>query len=125
MSNTESDGLVLGSPGSHLTEFDFINAITGGGGPDKTSYRLPEFVSSFLLVKDLELETFNTKPEHFSSLVAGRGHTKAIFCFKLDGSKFESKSRFHKTASGMKIKVPGAQLIGYYMQKIPKFPVGR
>ena len=130
VSNSEDGSRVLGSPGSHLTEYQFINAISGGGGPDTTTYRLPEFVSSFLLVKDLELEISNMKSQKsfFRAFVKSdtvkRGFSNNFY-FGTSTSDSSSHSRVYKTANGMKIKVAGAQLIGYYMQKIPKFPLGR
>ena len=113
-----------------MTEKDFINAMTGGDGPDDIIYRLPEYATSFLLAKDIELEISNVQESfvrttlHLSSKANAKGN---IFFFKIDASYSQSSSaartRFHRIANGMKIKIPGSQLIGYYTQKLPKFPL--
>ena len=120
---------MLGSPGKGLSEIDFINAITGGDGPDKTIYRLPEYVTSFLLSRDIELEFSNVKRRSFRDTVSTFTHHSAyasFFCFSASFSStkstYNSKSSVHRTANGMVIKIPGAQVIGYYTQKLPKFP---
>ena len=130
MTSTDGYKLTLGAPGSHLTEEDFMNAMTGGDGPDDILYRLPEYVTSFLLAKEIELEISNVQESFVSTLLHLSLQANAnvnIGVFKLGASYSLStgaaRTRFHRTANGMKIKVPGAQVIGYYTQKLPKFPV--
>ena len=130
VTNTDGYQLTLGAPGSHLTEADFINAMTGGDGPDDILYRLPEYATSFLLAKDIELEISNVQEKFVRTVLHMSTQPNAnlnIFFFKLGGSYSGSttaaRSRFYRTANGMKIKIPGAQVIGYYTQKLPKFPI--
>ena len=130
LANTDNNGKVLGSPGSHLSEADFINAISGGDGPDDVSYRLPEFVTSFLLAKDIEMEIKSKSSALFQSVVQSTHSTHSGGNFLVFSSSHStqdeqrsSRTRVHKTSTGMKIKIPGAQVIGYYTQKIPKFPL--
>ena len=122
-----------------MTEYEFINAITGGKGADDTSYRLPEFVTAFLLAKDIELEVSNIRHTVIRQVLEGslEGDVSAQFfalpflvpfgggSFDHSSSGTDARSRVHRTANGIKIKIPGAQLIAYYTQKIPKFPLGR
>ena len=132
MTNTDGNRLTLGAPGSHLTEIEFIKAMTSGDGdgPNEVYYRLPEYVTSFLLAKEIELELSNinenTARTYLDYSIKGRGEGNFLF-FGFKGSVTSqgstSRTRFYRTANGMKIKVPGAQVIGYYTQKLPKFPV--
>lgn len=122
---------MLGAPGKSLSEKEFVQAITAGdgAGPDDVIYRLPEFVTSFLIAKDVELEFSNVNRRTFretvSSFTRHSGHA-SFLCFSSSFSyskgNYKSKSRLHRTANGMLIKIPGAQVIGYYTQKLPRFP---
>lgn len=122
---------MYGAPGKSLSEKDFIEAITVGDGdkPDDTIYRLPEYVTSFLIARDVELEFSNVNRKTFretvSSFTHHSGHA-SFLCFSssfsYSNSEHKSKSKIHRTANGMLIKIPGAQVIGYYTQKLPKFP---
>ena len=123
--NTPNNIRVLGAPGKELSEKAFIAAIT----KEDIIYRLPEYVTSFLLARDMEMEfseldgkafrdtvsTFTSETESKTRLLSSSTNTKT-------SSNYESKSKVHRTASGMKIKIAGAQVIGYYTQKLPKFP---
>ena len=125
--NTPDGSRMLGAPGKQLSEKEFIAAITS----EEDIYRLPEYVTSFLLARDVELEFSNLDSEAFH-------HTVATFTQETETSNFlfvqtsktktssskESTSKVHRTATGMKIKIAGAQVIGYYTQKLPKFPAG-
>ena len=120
-----------GAPGKTLSEKEFIDAITAGDGAraDQVIYRLPEYVTSFLIAKDVELEFSNVNRKTFretmSSFTRHSGHA-SFLCFSssfsYSKSDSKSKSRLHRTANGMLIKIPGAQVIGYYTQKLPRFP---
>ena len=128
--NTESGGTLLGSPGKGLySEIDFINKIKGNVDNGDTIYQLPEYVTSFLLARDFELEFSNIAQSTFHRTVSTFTHTSAhasFFCFSASfsssSSNYKSRSSVHRTANGMKIKMPGAQIIGYYTQILPKFP---
>ena len=134
MANTESGQRVLGSPGPHLTETDFINAASGGDGPDDFIYRLPEYVTSFLLAKDIELEITSKSANIFRSFMKETSYSHSsssmnFLVFSVGGSvvssksSSEAKSRVHRTANGFKLQIPGAQVIGYYTRVLPKFPL--
>ena len=125
---------MLGSPGPHLTEADFINAASGGDGPDDFIYRLPEYVTSFLLAKEIELEISSGSGNFFRTFMRETSYHrfsaalnvlffKAGFSAESPQASSEAKTRIHRTANGLKIKIPGAQLIGYYTRVLPKFPL--
>lgn len=134
MANSESGQRVLGSPGPHLTEADFINAASGGDGPDDFIYRLPEYVTSFLLAKDIELEISSKSKTLFRSFMRqtslNRYTTERNYLVFKTSVTVESRhssskvvTRVHRTADGFKLKIPGAQVIGYYTRVLPKFPL--
>lgn len=129
LSNTESGGKLLGSPGKGYSEIDFINEINGDAEKRDTMYQLPEYVTSFLLARDIELEFSKINSQTLQETVSTFSHTSAhasFLCFSASfsssSSNYKSRSSVHRTANGMKIKMPGAQIIGYYTQILPKFP---
>ena len=130
--NSPSGAKVLGAPGKSLPEKDFIAAVNAGdGGVDDIVYRLPEYVTSFLLARDTELEFSNLNRKAFRDTVSTftkETHTTQYFFYKSTKTKTRSShtstSKVHRTANGMKIMIPGAQVIGYYTQKLPQFPAG-
>ena len=120
---------MLGSPGRAYSEIEFINEINGKAERRDTIYQLPEYVTSFLLASDIELEFSNINRKTFSETVSIFSHTSvhaSYYCFSASFSSssgnYKSRSSVHRTANGMKIKMPGAQIIGYYTQILPKFP---
>ena len=123
----------LGAPGRYLTEKEFINAMLAGDKPGDVVYRLPEYVTSFLLAKDIDFEISNTHKSFFDTFMESTADAsasgKALFFFKASVSEFsntkDARTRLYKTANGMKIKIPGAQMIGYYTQKLPMFPINQ
>ena len=126
--NTESGGKVLGSPGRGSSEIDFINKINADSTGD-TIYQLPEYVTSFLLAREVELEFSNINRRTFRDTVSTFTRHSAhasFFCFSASFSStrqnYQSRSSVHRTANGMTITMPGAQVIGYYTQILPKFP---
>ena len=127
--NTEGGGKVLGSPGRGHSETEFINLINGDSSKTDTIYQLPEYVTSFLLARDVELEFSNVNRRSFRDTVSTFTRHSArvsFFCFSASfsstSSNYKSRSSVHRTANGMSIKMPGAQVIGYYTQILPKFP---
>ena len=118
---------MFGAPGQGLSEKQFVEAITN----EETIYRLPEYVTSFLLARDIEMEFSNLDSKAFRdtvSLFTKETETLNIFWYSKEKTKTsgrtQSKSKVHRTTSGLKIKIAGAQVIGYYTQKLPKFPAG-
>lgn len=120
---------MLGSPGKGFSEIEFINKINGDSSGTDTIYQLPEYVTSFLLAREVELEFSNINRRAFRDTVSTFTHHSAhanFFCFSASfsstRSNYQSRSSVHRTANGMTIKMPGAQVIGYYTQILPKFP---
>ena len=121
-------GKTYASPGKALTETDFVNAISGGEGGRQ--YRLPEYVTSFLLARDVELEfsgvdanTVRDTLDEYSHSSGSGGFLFFRASASVTKSNHWSQVTAHRTANGMRIKIPGTQLIGYYTQKLPRFPL--
>ena len=114
------------SPGRELTETQFYDEVTS----DQTHYKLPEYTTGFLLARNIELEFKKLDSETVSSFMSEMSHTGGsggFLFFHAGASVTKTKQTSHvqvqKTASGMKIKIPGAQVIGYYTETLPRFPI--
>ncbi len=96
---------------------------------EKANYMLPEFVSAFLLAKDIEMEfsgvDSSTKSHTLEQSASGKLSGRYL-CFSASASfdygSSESSLQTESTASGLKIKIPGAQVVGYYTTLLPCFP---
>ena len=113
------------SPGRELSEADFYKSLVG----DRYLYKLPEYPTSFLLGRNIELEFSGLDSSVVTSTMNEMSHTSGgggFLFFHASASVTKSKStssvNIQRTADGMKIKVPGAQLMGYYTQVVPRFP---
>jgi hypothetical protein len=107
-------------------------------------YRLPQYVTGFLLARDVEMEfrglnqqttqsiirsSYQSYSSSSSSSYSG-GWGPFSFASSSDySSSFSSSRRYSAsfqasaTTSGLKIRIPGSQVIGYYTQVVPKFPI--
>lgn len=109
------------SPGPMLEE-DFNNL-------NHSQYLLYQYPTAFLLAKDVTMEfsglDANVKQQALSTSFgsSARGGW-GPFGFKAgaSGSTSSNNLRASSTADGLKIEIPGAQLIGYYCDVVPKFP---
>jgi len=112
------------SPGRELSEVEFFNSLT----KDELLYKLPEYPTSFLLGRNIEMEFTGLDSKVVTSTMNEMSHTSGsggFLFFHAGASVTKSKStssvNIQKTADGMKIKIPGAQLMGYYTQVMPHF----
>ena len=130
VSQVEDDGkghTTFASPGIGMSEENFIHEILGENG---RQYRLPEYVTSFLLARDVELEFSGVDASTVRDTLDQYSHTSGSggFLFfhahaSVTKNSHWSQVTAERTANGMTIKIPGTQLIGYYTQKVPKFPL--
>ena len=130
MEENEEGSKTYASPGKGMTEAQFVQAISGGDGPHAPQYRLPEYVTSFLLARDIELEFSGVDSSTIRDTLDEYSHTSGSggFLFfrasaSVTKSNHWSQVTTRRTANGMAIKIPGTQLIGYYTEKVPKFPL--
>jgi hypothetical protein len=100
-------------------------------------YVMPEYVTSFLMARNVRLQfsgvdtnSVNRAMQFMFGLSTGGSGTLVLegvpLVFGADariGFQFGRKTMTaHRTANGMIIEIPGAQVIGYYTQVMPQFP---
>ena len=120
----KTDSLV--SPG-FMPEKDFFNEIKGTSGAFK--YLLSQYPTAFLLAKDVSMEfsglDASTKQSALTVSVGVSvkgGWGPVSFGGSTSASGSSSQMQASSTADGLKIDIPGAQIIGYYCDVVPKFP---
>ena len=91
---------------------------------------MPEYVTGFLLARNVKLQfsELNQKSaNHLTQLMVGASFSASFGAFSLsaavDKNKIKQKMTADRTANGMVINIPGAQIIGYYTTVLPKFPI--
>ena len=115
------------SPGPFETDADFVSS------QKTTTYRLPQYITGLLLCRNLTLEFEDVQGQQYSSysyaliaasLDVGADVNWGIFKLSARYARSSQKSSFEasKTATGLRIRVPGVQMIGYYTEVTPKFP---
>ena len=109
-----------------MSEKEFFKTIDTDKPPQ---YKLPEYPTSFLLGRNIEMEFSGLDSKVVTSTMNEMSHTSGgggFLFFHAGASVTKTKStssvNIQKTANGMKIKIPGAQLMGYYTQVVPRFP---
>ena len=103
---------------------------------------MPQYITAFVLCRNIELEFTGVDKATSSSVMrssrassssggsssggwgpfgfSGRGdYSSAADYRSSSGSSFAAST----TTSGMKIKIPGVQIIGYFNQVVKKFPI--
>ena len=110
------------SPG-YMVEQKFYDEVM------KNKYLLYQYPTAFLMAKEVTLEfsglDASTKSTALSTSVgvAAKGSYGPItFGGSTSMSGSHSSMRASSTANGLKVEIPGAQLIGYYCDIVPKFP---
>ena len=105
-----------------MLEEDFNNL-------NHSQYLLYQYPTAFLLAKDVAMEfsglDANVKQQALSTSFGGSakgGWGPFNFKAEASGSTSSNNLRASSTADGLKIEIPGAQLIGYYCDVVPKFP---
>ena len=123
----DEDALVSPGPVSG-GEDKFINAVT------TTNYLLPEYVTGLLLSRNIGIEfkgisaSEATHAVHVSSTTkfsvsGGFAFWKARASGSFSNSRSEKTFSSESTSDGIRITIPGAQIIGYYTSVVPEFPI--
>ena len=121
------------SPGPFATDQKFVTAAQDS----QHNYRIPHYLTGLLLARNLNLEFSGMDRQSSYNFVATSLSTRGklgwgpITVFQGRASKPNSydrntqDSRFEATSTetGLRVRVPGVQLIGYYTQVTPKFPI--
>ena len=121
------------SPGQLPGEDKFIKAITEPGA----NYLLPEYVTGILLSRNVEIvfrgisasqsshalhvatrAKFNLKGSRGFGFWRARGKISGKYSSSNSTRTFSAES----TSDGLRITIPGAQIIGYYTKVLPQFP---
>lgn len=116
------------SPGP-LSEAEFVREVKSSYGTTNPSYLLPQYVTGLLLSRNVEVE-FTTSDASTSahavrvassaSVSGGIGPWRASFSYS--GGRSRRTMNFASTSTGLRVTIPGAQVIGYYTQVVPRFP---
>ena len=110
------------SPGS-MVEETFFKEVA------KQNYLLYQYPTAFLMAKEVTMEfsglDASTKQSALSASVgvAAKGsYGPFTFGGSTSTAGSHSSMKASSTANGLKIDIPGAQLIGYYCDVVPEFP---
>lgn len=132
-SQLQRDAEAKVSPGP-LPEADFID--TAG------RFKLPQYVTGFLLARGIEMQ-FDGVNKESSRVIMAASQVSSSTSYSGSGgwgpfsfsgkseyasqsqSKIRSSASFQasSSATGLKIKIPGVQIIGYFTQVVNKFPI--
>ena len=124
-SETRKTAYVSPPPSTEAELADIIN------GKDDNIYVMPEYVTSFLLSRNVKLEfsdldskTVSTAMQVIAGISGGLNLPGLPFGFnsRLSSHAGWKHMTADRTVDGMVIHIPGAQLIGYYTQVMPQFP---
>ena len=114
------------SPGPSSTDKDFVERVQD---PTK-NYVLPQYVTGLLLARKVVLEFSGlSKVEQYKfvgkSTVTSFGFGWGFFNLNVGIGKKKIKASFEAlvTESGLRVSIPGVQLIGYYTEVTPEFPI--
>ena len=117
------------SPGPKNTDKEFVKAVQDST-KEGQHYRIPQYITGLLLARNLDMEISGLNQQSSrsmvaSSMTAGLSVGYGPFSLSSSFSKSSQKSSFQasSTATGLQIKAPGAQVIGYYTEVVPQFPV--
>lgn len=90
---------------------------------------MPEYVTSFVMARKVKLQFSGLDSKSISKGVqtmAGASVTGSYSIFSFSSSVGVQKGKqsvtADRTANGMVIHIPGAQIVGYYTQVMPMFP---
>lgn len=124
----QSESVAFVSPGQGLTESILLDTLT----QSNVRYKLPEYTTGFLMARKIELVFSGLDADTVTSTMSSMSHTSSgvgFLCFHASASVTKTKDTSHvsvkRTANGMSISIPGAQVIGYYTQVMPKFPLNQ
>ena len=117
------------SPGHIEGEAKFINEITRRDA----NYLLPEYVTGLLLSRNVNIELTGIDQSNAghaiytasrSSFSGGGsfGFWRARVSASFSNSRSSRTYSMEASSNGLRISLPGAQVIGYYTQVMPKFP---
>ena len=116
------------SPGP-MQEDLFVQELTG----KNRGYLLPQYATGLLLARNVVIEfALNSASDSYhavrsathSSVSGGFsiGFFSASASVSYGSNRQEYKAKVETSATGIRVEIPGVQLIGYYTQVVPLFP---
>ena len=91
---------------------------------------MPEYVTGFLLARNVKLQFSGVdarSTSHLTQLTVSANFHASYKGFAMAGAvgvnHKKQSSTVDRTANGMIINIPGAQVIGYYTTVLPMFPL--
>ena len=120
----QADNILL-SPGEDLPEKDFVKKAT-----DRNKYLLPHYSIGLLLSRNVTVEFSELSSSAVYHAIQQSSSFSAGFSvgFWASGSASGSwgssstHTKVEASETGMRVAIPGAQVIGYYTQNVPLFP---
>lgn len=118
---------ILVSPGPGENDEEYSKTVTDA--LEVNPYHIPQYITGLLLCRNLTLEFGGLDQTSSYKFVATSMSTSVSvgygpFSLSASYSRSNQKSSFEasSTATGLRIRVPGVQMIGYYTEVPPKFP---
>ena len=115
------------SPG-YMKERDFYDEVTKNT-TDWPPYLLYQYPTAFLLARDITMDFIGLSNEaKLAALISSSGpsfqgnYGPISFGGSVSASGSYNHMQVLSTPNGVKVYIPGAQIIGYYCDVIPKFP---
>ena len=116
------------SPGPFATDRQFVTTAQD----KRSNYHIPHYLTGLLLARNVDLEFSGMNRQSSYRFVATSLSTRSRFGWgpfsvstsynrNTQSSRFEATS----TETGIRVRIPGVQLIGYYTQVTPEFPISR
>ena len=108
-----------------MPEKEFVSKAS-----DRSRYYLPHYASGLLLSRNVEVQfhelssstVYQAIQQSTFSTELSAGGFWSSFSSSASGSKSETFAKVESSDTGLRIKIPGVQVIGYYTQNIPLFP---
>lgn len=116
------------SPG-YMREIDFYSEVTKESPDGSPAYMLYQYPTAFLLAKDISMDFTGLSDKDiqralvlsFSTSLKGN-YGPISFDGSFSGSGSQNHIQVSLMDNGIKVHIPGAQIVGYCCNVVPKFP---
>ena len=121
--NEQKNAYVSPGPQKEKALRDAINGL------NSNLYLFPEYITSFVLARDVKIHFSGvdaSSVSHAMQMMVGGAFSGSISTFSLTPTfgfdRTKQSVTADRTADGMIINIPGAQIIGYFTEVLPRFP---
>ena len=112
-----------------MQEDAFVRELTG----KNRGYLLPQYATGLLLARNVVIDFGLHKASDSYHAVRSATHSSASGGFSIGffsasasvsygSTRRDYNAKVETTATGIRVQIPGVQLIGYYTQVVPSFP---